>query len=101
MTVDIGDGDLLDQEVEVIVNAWNRNIIPVVAPAATECLRCRTVALPGHHPCGGMSLFWRSSEKAIWWMRVVRKRGFRSAEERQVFEQLLIGHVSQIVRRDK
>jgi O-acetyl-ADP-ribose deacetylase len=22
------DGDLLDQDVEVIVNAWNRNIIP-------------------------------------------------------------------------
>lgn len=24
----IVDGDLLDQDVEVIVNAWNRNVIP-------------------------------------------------------------------------
>ena len=28
MHVEIVDGDLLDQDVEVIVNAWNRNIIP-------------------------------------------------------------------------
>lgn len=28
MTVRVVDGDLLDQRVEVIVNAWNRNIIP-------------------------------------------------------------------------
>lgn len=28
MNVTIVDGDLLDQDVEVIVNAWNRNIIP-------------------------------------------------------------------------
>ena len=28
MNLKIVDGDLLDQEVEVIVNAWNRNIIP-------------------------------------------------------------------------
>src|SRR5512142_1882678 len=28
MRVIITDGDLLDQPVEVIVNAWNRNIIP-------------------------------------------------------------------------
>lgn len=28
MQVQLVDGDLLDQEVEVIVNAWNRNIIP-------------------------------------------------------------------------
>ncbi len=28
MNVTIVDGDLLDQNVEVIVNAWNRNIIP-------------------------------------------------------------------------
>ncbi len=24
----IGEGDLRDQDVEVIVNAWNRNVIP-------------------------------------------------------------------------
>jgi O-acetyl-ADP-ribose deacetylase (regulator of RNase III) len=28
MTLRICQGDLLDQDVEVIVNAWNRNIIP-------------------------------------------------------------------------
>jgi O-acetyl-ADP-ribose deacetylase (regulator of RNase III) len=28
MNVTIVDGDLLDQDVETIVNAWNRNIIP-------------------------------------------------------------------------
>ncbi len=27
-TVEVTTGDLLDQDVEVIVNAWNRNIIP-------------------------------------------------------------------------
>ena len=28
MNISIVHGDLLDQEVDVIVNAWNRNIIP-------------------------------------------------------------------------
>lgn len=28
MTIEIVEGDLLDQQVEAIVNAWNRNIIP-------------------------------------------------------------------------
>src|SRR4051812_30521938 len=28
MKLQIVDGDLLDQDVEVIVNAWNRNVIP-------------------------------------------------------------------------
>ena len=28
MSPEIAEGDLLDQEVDVIVNAWNRNIIP-------------------------------------------------------------------------
>ncbi len=28
MNVTVVDGDLLDQDVEVIINAWNRNIIP-------------------------------------------------------------------------
>ncbi len=28
MTVEVVEGDLLDQDVEAIVNAWNRNIIP-------------------------------------------------------------------------
>ena len=28
MNINVVDGDLLDQNVEVIVNAWNRNFIP-------------------------------------------------------------------------
>jgi O-acetyl-ADP-ribose deacetylase (regulator of RNase III) len=28
MTLRVCQGDLIDQDVEVIVNAWNRNIIP-------------------------------------------------------------------------
>ena len=28
MEIQVVDGDLLDQDVDVIVNAWNRNIIP-------------------------------------------------------------------------
>ena len=28
MNVNLTEGDLLDQDVDVIVNAWNRNIIP-------------------------------------------------------------------------
>ena len=28
MKLEVVDGDLLDQDVECIVNAWNRNIIP-------------------------------------------------------------------------
>jgi len=28
MSPEIVNGDLLDQDVDVIVNAWNRNIIP-------------------------------------------------------------------------
>ena len=28
MTLQVYEGDLIDQDVEVIVNAWNRNIIP-------------------------------------------------------------------------
>jgi O-acetyl-ADP-ribose deacetylase (regulator of RNase III) len=28
MNVEVVEGDLLDQQVEVIVNAWNRNVIP-------------------------------------------------------------------------
>ncbi len=28
MNITVVEGDLLDQDVDVIVNAWNRNIIP-------------------------------------------------------------------------
>lgn len=38
-TVRVVDGDLLDQEVDVIVNAWNRNIIPwwLLVPQGVSC----------------------------------------------------------------
>jgi hypothetical protein len=39
MTLRVCEGDLLDQDVEVIVNAWNRNIIPCRAAVATSFRR--------------------------------------------------------------
>jgi hypothetical protein len=33
MHVTVIEGDLLDQDVDVIVNAWNRNIIPLAIGA--------------------------------------------------------------------
>lgn len=90
----IVDGDLLDQDVEVIVNAWNRNIIPwwlllpqgvsgaIKRRAGTEPFRelARKGPIPlggaietsaGRLPCraiihvAGLNLFWCTSERAI------------------------------------
>ena len=78
--VEVVEGDLLDQDVEVIVNAWNRNIIPwwlllpqgvsgaikrrggtgpfkEVAEARSNSARrgcadfCGSAAFQGHHSC--------------------------------------------------
>gem|GEM_PF-4365761 len=57
--VTIVDRDLLDQEVEVIVNAWNRNMIPwwLVIPKGRNSSRSsrrnvdRIAAVQIHHPC--------------------------------------------------
>lgn len=88
------DGDLLDQPVEVIVNAWNRNVIPwwlllpqgvsgaIKRRAGTQPFReiGRTGPLPLGHArltsagklpykaiihVAGIDLLWRSSERAI------------------------------------
>lgn len=87
-------GDLLDQKVEVIVNAWNRNIIPwwlLIPQGVSRAIKKRggyepfkEVARHGPIPLGGavltsagrlpfkaiihvagISMLWRSSEKSI------------------------------------
>jgi O-acetyl-ADP-ribose deacetylase len=94
MNVTIVDGDLLDQDVEVIVNAWNRNIIPwwILIPQGVSgaikkhggLLPFRELARMGPIPLGhavetsagrlpfksiihvaGINMFWRSSERSI------------------------------------
>ena len=87
-------GDLLDQEVEVIVNAWNRNIIPwwlLIPQGVSGAIKKRGGLAPfrersklGPIPLGGavltgagnlsfkaivhvagISMWWRSSEHSI------------------------------------
>jgi O-acetyl-ADP-ribose deacetylase len=94
MEVRIVDGDLLDQDVEVIVNAWNRNLFPwwlllpqgvsgaIKKRAGTEPFReLRTKGLiplgqavetsAGALPfkaiihVAGINLLWRSSERSV------------------------------------
>ena len=94
MLVEVVDGDLLDQDVDVIVNAWNRNIIPwwLLLPQGVsgaikkrggyqpfrELSRLGPIPLghavitgPGQLPfkaiihVAGISMWWRSSERSI------------------------------------
>lgn len=94
MEVTVVQGDLLDQEVEVIVNAWNRNLIPwwLLLPQGVsgaikkrggvepfkELQRLGPIPLggavltgPGPLPykgiihVAGINLFWRASERSI------------------------------------
>jgi O-acetyl-ADP-ribose deacetylase len=94
MELRIIDGDLLDQEVDVIVNAWNRNIIPwwlLLPQGVSGAIKRRAGYEPfwelgrkGPIPLGGavetgagrlafrailhvagINMFWRSSESAI------------------------------------
>jgi len=94
MIVEIVEGDLLDQDVQVIVNAWNRNIIPwwLLLPQGVsgaikrrggvqpfrELARMGPIPLggaavtgPGNLPfeaiihVAGINMLWRSSESAI------------------------------------
>ena len=94
MDVQIVDGDLLDQDVDVIVNAWNRNIIPwwlLVPQGVSGAIKKRGGYAPfrelgriGAIPLGGavitgagrlpfksiihvagISMWWRSSERSI------------------------------------
>ena len=94
MNLRIVDGDLLDQDVEVIANAWNRNIIPwwLLLPQGVsgaikrragyepfkELGRKGNILLGGAVETGagrlpfraiihvaGINVLWRSSERAI------------------------------------
>ncbi len=93
-TVEVTTGDLLDQDVEVIVNAWNRNIIPwwlLLPQGVSGAIKkragyqpFRAVAKYGPIPLGGavltsagrlpfkgiihvagISMWWRSTEYSI------------------------------------
>lgn len=92
--VEIIEGDLLDQDVEVIVNAWNRNVIPwwlLLPQGVSGAIKKRAghepfrqLAKHGPIPLGGavvtqagrlpfkaiihvagISMWWRSSERSI------------------------------------
>ncbi|MGE5610267.1 MAG: macro domain-containing protein [Bacillota bacterium] len=94
MNLKIVDGDLLEQEVEVIVNAWNRNLIPwwlLLPQGVSGAIKkrggyepFRQLRAKGMIPLGGavetgagrlpfkaiihvagISLLWRSSEHSI------------------------------------
>ncbi len=112
METQIIDGDLLDQDVEVIVNAWNRNIIPwwlLLPQGVSGAIKRRAGYGPfrelgrkGPIPLGGavetgagrlpfraiihvagISMCWRSSERAIRGcvrsaLRIAGERGYRS-----------------------
>ena len=94
MNVTVVDGDLLDQDVDVIVNAWNRNIIPwwlLLPQGVSGAIKKRAGLAPfrelgklGAIPLGhavettagklpfksiihvaGINMLWRSSERSI------------------------------------
>lgn len=94
MNLLVVDGDLLDQEVEVIVNAWNRNLIPwwlLLPQGVSGAIKrragkepFRTLGRLGMIPLGGavetgpgtlpfkaiihvagINLLWRSSEWSV------------------------------------
>jgi O-acetyl-ADP-ribose deacetylase (regulator of RNase III) len=94
MNVKVVDGDLLDQDVDVIVNAWNRNIIPwrlLIPQGVSGAIKKRGGLQPfrelgriGAIPLGhavetsagllpfkaiihvaGINMLWRSSEHSI------------------------------------
>ena len=94
MNVRLVDGDLLQQEVEVIVNAWNRNVIPwwlLLPQGVSGAIKKRAGLQPfrelgrkGIMPLGsavetsagrlpykaiihvaGINLLWRSSERSV------------------------------------
>jgi O-acetyl-ADP-ribose deacetylase len=112
MTLQVYEGDLLDQDVEVIVNAWNRNITPwwlLLPQGISGAIKRRAgygpfreLARHGPIPLGGavettagrlpfraiihvagISMFWRSSERAIRGcvrsaLGIAREKGYRS-----------------------
>ncbi len=93
-SIEVVEGDLLDQDVEVIVNAWNRNIIPwwlLLPQGVSGAIKRRAgkapfreVAKYGAIPLGGavlttagklpfkgiihvagINMLWRASERSI------------------------------------
>jgi len=106
------EGDLLDQQVDVIVNSWNRNIFPwwlLLPQGVSGAIKRRAGVAPfrelarmGLIPLGGavvttagnlsfkaiihvagISLFWRSSERAIRdsvcnALKIASAKGYRS-----------------------
>lgn len=94
MNIDVVDGDLISQDVDAIVNSWNRNIIPwwlLIPQGVSGAIKkhagyapFRELAKKGPIPLGGavkttagrlphkaiihvagISMFWRSSESSI------------------------------------
>jgi hypothetical protein len=93
MLAQVVDGDLLEQPVEAIVNAWNRNVIPwwlllpqgflelsrneavsvrslnsaAIRDSSRACGThfCRSLTLQGNHPCCCINMFWRASQESI------------------------------------
>ena len=93
-TIHVVEGDMLDQDVDVIVNAWNRNIIPwwlLLPQGVSGAIKKRggtgpfkELAKHGPMPLGsavltsagklpfkgiihvaGINMFWRASERSI------------------------------------
>jgi O-acetyl-ADP-ribose deacetylase (regulator of RNase III) len=94
MNATVVEGDLLDQPVEVIVNTWNRNVIPwwlLLPQGVSRAIKRRggtgpfkelskhgsiplggaVLTLAGHLPfkgiihVAGINLLWRASERSI------------------------------------
>jgi O-acetyl-ADP-ribose deacetylase len=94
LKVEVIEGNLLDQDVEVIVNAWNRNIIPwwlLLPQGVSGAIKRRSGTVPfkevrrhGSIPLGGavltsagklpfkgiihvagINMFWKASERSI------------------------------------
>ena len=64
LNVTVVEGDLLDQDVDVIVNAWNRNIIPwwlLLPQGVSGAIKKRG----GTGPFKELAKIWRASERSI------------------------------------
>ncbi len=110
MKIEVFDGDLLDQKVECIVNAWNRNLFPwwLLLPQGVSGAIKRRAGLapfrelhrfgvlslgeavmtgPGQLPIksiihvAGIGLTWRASEKSV---RMSVRNAIQLARARQI-----------------
>jgi O-acetyl-ADP-ribose deacetylase len=76
--IEIVDGNLLNQDVEVIVNAWNRNIFPGAVLTSAGDLKFKAII-----HVAGINLFWMGSDFATSKstknaLELAQKRGFSS-----------------------